>query len=334
MNIGSRRGQVTIKEVAERAGVSQMTVSRVVNGQDLVKGATREKVQSAIRELNYRPNLMARRLAGGNALFIGIVYNNPSPSYLAKVLEGALRACRDLGHHLVIDDMGGKNADIIKPQKIAEHLQRAGLDGVIITPPLSDNRDLADALTELGVANVRVAPGNIFTDTLRVAMDDTAAVQEMAQYLIDEGHERIGFIKAPEDHSAGRLRLTGYRLALDANTIPFDETLIVGGEYTYRSGTEAAFKLLALDPRPTAILAANDDMAAGAIAAANMRGLSVPNDLSVAGFDDTEIASSIWPELTTIRQPIAEMAERAVALLAAAHNKESCERPQNKFLLF
>lgn len=333
MRLSSNHDKVTIKEVAERAGVSQMTVSRVVNGQGLVKEATRKKVETAISELNYRPNLMARRLAGGNSFFIGIVYHNPSPSYLAKVLEGALKACRNLGHHLVIDDMGAVNPDNGNHKKVAESLRRAGLDGVIITPPLSDNRDLVDALTDLGVACVRVAPGNVFTDTLRVAMDDTAAVHQMIEYLIDLGHERIGFIKGPDDHPSSLHRYKGFKSALESRKISYKAELTVDGKFTYRSGMEGAFKLFGLENRPTAIFASNDDMAAGVVAAANMRGLTVPADLSVAGFDDTEIATSIWPELTTIKQPISEMSERAVNLLSAKLSGDSSVDEKNTTLL-
>jgi len=316
--MGSSRTQVTIKQVAEHAGVSQMTVSRVVNGQGLVKEATRYKVQEAVRLLNYRPNLMARRLAGGKSFFLGIVYHNPSPSYLAKVLEGALKASRALGHHLVIEDLGAQNTDSHDHKYIAESLYSAGLDGVIITPPLSDNRELVDALDDLGIASVRVAPGNVHTETLRVAMDDTGAVHTMIQFLIDEGHRNIGFIKAPEGHPSCKLRYDGYLSALKKNNIAHNPDYVISGEFTYRSGMSAAFQLLERDKKPTAIFASNDDMAAGVVAAANMKGLSVPQDLSVAGFDDTEIATSIWPELTTIKQPIAQMAAQAVTILAAS----------------
>lgn len=310
-----------------------MTVSRVVNGQGLVKDATRKKVDDAIRELNYRPNLMARRLAGGNSFFIGIIYHNPSPSYLAKVLEGALKACRDKGHHLVIDDMGAENPNEGNHKKIAESLHRTGLDGVIITPPLSNNRKLVDALTDLGIACVRVAPGNVFTETLRVAMDNTKAAHHMIEYLIDEGHTKIGFIKGPSDFPSSQHRYEGYKSALAERGLEFSTDLVVDGEFTYRSGMEGAFKLLDKDKPPTAIFASNDDMAAGVIAAANMRGLSVPNELSVAGFDDTEISTSIWPELTTIKQPISEMAEQAVNLITATLTGDDAVKDMNTTLL-
>jgi LacI family transcriptional regulator len=333
MNIRSNRNHVTIKDVAEKAGVSQMTVSRVVNGQSLVKAKTRQKVEAAIGALGYRPNLMARRLAGGNSFFIGIVYHNPSPSYLAKVLEGALKACRAFGHHLVIDDLGTNNPHHGSPEKVAESLYRAGLDGVIITPPLSDNRELVDALSKLGVASVRVAPGNVLTQSLRVAMDDTEAVRQMSLYLISQGHARIGFIKAPKGHPSSALRYEGYVTALREAGIKLYPEHVVDGAFTYRSGMEGGFELLDLKDRPTAIFASNDDMAAGVIASAAMRGLSVPADLSVAGFDDTEIATSIWPSLTTIRQPIAEMAEQAVNILCAELTGDESFKDKNTELL-
>lgn len=322
MKILNQKQHVTIKQVANLAGVSQMTVSRVVNKQGLVKETTRLKVQKAIDELNYRPNLNARRLASGKALFIGLVYHNPSPGYLTKILVGGLSACRENGHHLVLEDLG-QHMPFEEPKKTAEALARTGLDGVIVTPPLSDVSEFVETLDQLGLPVIRIAARDIKTDKLHVSMDDEAAVTEIVNHIISYGHKDIAFIRGPENHPSTHHRFAGYKCAMKDNGLDVVADYIKGGDFTYKSGLDAALALLNSSKPPTAIYASNDDMAAGAVTAAYMRGLTVPKDLSVAGFDDTEIATNIWPQLTTIRQPISDMSARAVKLLAAQiHGEE------------
>lgn len=307
--------------MAEQAGVSQMTVSRVINKQGLVKEATRVKVQTVIDALNYRPNLNARRLAGGKTLFIGLVYHNPSLGYMSNILIGALNGCRDNGHHLVLEDLG-QRAPYREPEKAAQYLSNAGLDGVIITPPLSDHNAFVHALEALGVVVVRIAPNNIHNSDLKVAMDDALAVEAMLNYIFEQGHTKIGFIKGSEDHPSAHHRFEGYQKTMKAQGLKINPNYIVDGDYTYRSGLKGGQILLELPDPPTLIFASNDDMAAGVVAAANMKGLKIPDDLSIVGFDDTEISTSIWPQLTTVRQPISEMSTRAIALLTAHLHKD------------
>ena len=325
MKILNQKQHVTIKQVANLAGVSQMTVSRVVNKQGLVKETTRLKVQKAIDELNYRPNLNARRLASGKALFIGLVYHNPSPGYLTKILVGGLSACRENGHHLVLEDLG-QHMPFEEPKKTAEALARTGLDGVIVTPPLSDVTEFVDTLDQLKLPVIRIAVRDIETDKLHVSMDDEAAVTEIVNHIISRGHKNIAFIRGPENHPSTHHRFAGYKSAMKDNGLDVVADYVKGGDFTYKSGLDAALALLNSPTPPTAIFASNDDMAAGAVTAAYMKGMTVPKDLSVAGFDDTEIATNIWPQLTTIRQPISEMSERAVNLLAAhIHGADSVQ---------
>lgn len=311
-----------------------MTVSRVMNNQGLVKEATRQKVQNAIDELHYRPNLSARRLAGGKSLFIGLVYHNPSPGYLTKILVGAMNACRDNGHHLVLEDLG-QRAPFSEPVKTAKYLNNAGLDGVIITPPLSDHDLFVHALEELGMAVVRIAPQRINDETLAVAMDDALAVNEMLNHIIKMGHKKISFVKGPPGHPSSFHRYEGFIDTMKERGIAINPDYVVKGDFTYRSGINAGLELLGLADPPTVIFASNDDMAAGVVAAANMKGLKVPQDVSVAGFDDTEIATNTWPELTTVKQPISEMSARAISLLTAhIHKDQESEEKFRKLLDF
>lgn len=310
-----RRVHATIKEVAELAGVSQMTVSRVLNRRETVKESTRIKVEEAIRELNYRPNLLARGLAGGKSLFIGLVFHNPSNTYLGELLVGALQSCRDEGHHLVIEDFTSEDLKEHGPG-IVERLGGAGLDGVIVAPPISEDDEILDALTAAQIVTVLIAPKDVSKTDISVSIDDAKAAEEMTEHILDHGHRMIGFIRGPDNQSSSRRRFRGFKSAMARHGITVEDAWVVQGDYTYRSGMLAAEALLALPDRPTAIFASNDDMAAGVVASAQRLGIKVPDDLSVVGFDDTMFATAVWPQLTTVRQPIADMAGESIRLLS------------------
>lgn len=312
---GNKRQLVTIKEVAEKAGVSQMTVSRVLNQKDIVKTATRTRVEAAMTALNYRPNLMARGLAGGKSILIGFLYHNPSYGYLNEFLVGALDECRELGHHLVVEAIDVDTMTSAR-ERYAERVRSIGVDGIIVNPPLSENRDLIDALHNIGLPFVRIAHGDLSCVDLSVVINDTEAAKMMTNYLIKKGHRRIAFILGARSHTSAAVRLAGFKAAMTKHKLAFGQAYLESGNYTFQSGVEAANRLLALPEPPTAIFASNDEMAAGVIAAAHKHGLKLPDDLSIVGFDDTAIAQSVWPSLTTVRQPIADMARKSVSLLS------------------
>ena len=315
---GTRTGRasVTMKDVAERAGVSLMTVSRVLNDTATVKPDTRERVERAVKALNYRPNLGARRLAGGRSMFVGLLYHNPSPGYLSKILKGGLNACRVYGHHLVLEDFS-TSAPYRNPELSVRALNLGDLDGLIVTPPLSVHQPFMDVLKAASLPVVSIAPADIDEPGLSVAMDDAQAVEDMVAFLVGTGHRRIAFVRGPDNHAASHHRLAGFLRGMDAHGLPVPDGMMRDGDFTYRSGLVSGQSLLDMDVRPTAIVACNDDMAAGVIGAAHMLGLSVPRDVSVSGFDDIELATTIFPELTTVRQPISAMANQAVGLLTA-----------------
>jgi LacI family transcriptional regulator, galactose operon repressor len=315
----NKRQKITIQDVAEMAAVSPMTVSRVLNNNGAVKEATRQRVQQAMRSLNYRPNLMARSLAGRSGLFIGLIYRNPSYGYLSEFLLGALSACRRLGHNLIVEEpmLDRKMVDL---ELIERRFLDTSIQALIVVPPLSDDPELIDVLERLKMPYVCVSPRlNNYTGA-SVGMNEIDAAREMTEYLLGLGHERIGFIKGPPDHRASELRLTGYKRALEARGRPFDARVISEGDFTYVSGMRLTRKLLDAGPSPTAIFASNDDMAIGAITAVHQAGLRVPEDVSIVGFDDAAAASSTWPPLTTIRQPIREMASSAIEILERVVN--------------
>jgi LacI family transcriptional regulator len=302
-----------------------MTVSRVLNRRETVKESTRVKVEEAISELNYRPNLLARGLAGGKSFFIGLVFHNPSNTYLGELLVGALQACRDEGHHLVIEDFTAEDISQHGPAFV-ERLGGAGLDGVIVAPPISEDDSILDALAAAQIVTVLIAPKDVSKTDISVSIDDAKAAEEMTEHVLEHGHRRIGFIRGPDNQSSSRRRFCGFKAAMARHGIAVDEGYVAQGDYTYRSGMLAAEAILALPERPTAIFASNDDMAAGVVASAQRLGIMVPDDLSVVGFDDTMFATAIWPQLTTVRQPIADMAAESVHLLSRhlrAHEPEA-----------
>ncbi len=308
-----RKGRaVTIDAVALHAKVSPMTVSRVVNGHGKVRDSTRERVMRAVRELGYTPNLAASSLAAAQGARIALIHTNPSSAYLSELLVGALRGTARTAMQLVID--AWDNFDTEEERKAARTLAKS-VAGAILPPPLCESKAVIAELVNAGVPVVAIASGRFSHDISRVRIDDYRASKEITDYLIALGHSRIGYIKGHPNQTASARRFEGFQAALGEAGIAQDAMLVQQGYFTYRSGLKAAEKLLALRKPPTAIFASNDDMAAAVVSVAHRRGLDVPRDLSVVGFDDTSAATTVWPELTTVRQPVAAMADSAVDIL-------------------
>ena len=313
-----QRAAPTISDVAQRAGVSPMTVSRVINAENNVRPSTRDVVNAAIIALNYAPNSAARSLAGAGQHRIGLLYSNPSAGYLSEFLVGGLDQASRSDVQLIVEkcDIGDHEVEVTR------HLIDGGIDGIILPPPLCDSRAVLDLLATAGVPAVVVATGRPQPGAFAVTIDDFRAALEMTQHIVTLGHQRIGFVEGNPNQTASARRLQGYLAALGAAGIDRDDALVRQGLFTYRSGLDAAERLLDLADAPTAIFASNDDMAAATVAVAHRRGLDVPGDLTVCGFDDTTLATAIWPELTTIHQPIADMSRAAVEVLAAAIRRQ------------
>ncbi len=302
----------TIYDVAETAGVSLKTVSRVINKESSVRDSTREKVIAAIAVLGYQPSQSARSLAGRKSFLLGLVYSNPSASYVMRAQSGALDACREGGFGLVILPCDYHQADL--SVWLISQIKEARLDGVVLTPPLAENTDLRRALSDAGIEVSCVAP-EVIDGSLSVGCDDRLAAQEICQYLIDQGHQRIAHIAGHPDHSASQLRLQGYQQALSDNGLESNAQWIVQGYFDFESGHHCAEQLLNQTPRPTAIFASSDDMACAVLVAARKQGIEVPVQLSVVGFDDSPQAIQTWPTLTTVQQPVEKMIATATKLL-------------------
>jgi LacI family transcriptional regulator len=307
----AHQGAARIADVAHASGFSPMTVSRVINGEKNVRESTRQAVLDAVEKLNYSPNLAARTLAGAEQIRIGLLYSNPSAAYLSEFLVGSLEQARLTHVQLVVEKCEPDQHE----HEVAEEMLASGIDGIILPPPLCDSALIHTVIAKANALAVAVASGRPPEGLSVVRIDDFAAAAAMTHYIIRLGHRRIGFIAGHPNQTASAQRLEGYRAALKESGIARDDALIAPGLFTYRSGLEAAETLLDLADRPTAIFASNDDMAAATVAVAHRRHLDVPSDLTVCGYDDTDFARSIWPELTTIHQPIADMSRAAVDLL-------------------
>ena len=306
-----RSGKViTILDVALHAGVSPMTVSRVINGEANVREETRARVAASVAALRYKPNQAARSLASADAVHIGVLYANPSANYLSEFLLGSLEQSSLSGCQLVIEKCEGAESEA----EAISRLVKGGVDGVILPPPLCDSEESMKALRDAGIAAVLVASGKPAPDLCAISINNFEASRAMTRYLLELGHKRIAFINGHPNQTATGQRFHGYVEAMTEAGLSVDAEQVVQGYFTYRSGLEAAEKLLT-EWKPTAIFASNDDMAAATMAVAHRKGMDVPGDLAVAGFDDTPLATTVWPALTTVRQPIAEMAREAVRLL-------------------
>ncbi|RZJ95639.1 MAG: LacI family DNA-binding transcriptional regulator [Brevundimonas sp.] len=310
----TRRGQggATVHDVARHAGVSAMTVSRVINGEPNVREQTRAKVMEAVEALGYAPNLAARSLAGAGAARIGLLYSNPSSGYLSEFLLGSLDQCSRLALQLSVEKCD-PDVDVTGP---VDRLINQGVDGVILPPPLSDSEPVLARLLEAGLPVAAVATGADHPGCALVSIDDFGASKAMTARLLELGHRRIAFISGDPNQTASAQRREGYRAALAEAGLSDTARVEVDGDFSFQSGLTAAEALLDRPERPTAIFASNDDMAAAAMSAAHRRGLDVPGDISVVGFDDTPLAMAVWPAMTTIRQPVADMARAAITILA------------------
>lgn len=302
----------TLRDVARVAGVSIKTVSRVVNEEAHVTKETMERVRQAIAELAYVPNLAGRRLVHGRSFILAVIYQNRSWNWLNDLQRGAIEQALSSGYEVlmrpvVLDDPREREA-------IGRLLDQGSVDGFVLTPPCGDSEPLRERLRD--TPHVAISP-TASPDMPTVGVDDVRGATSMTEHLLDLGHRRIGFVLGEPAQASTPLRLRGFTEALRARDLKVDPELVGEGDFSFDSGVRAADELLTRDPRITAIFASNDDMAAGILVAAHRRGLRVPDDLSVAGFDDVDLSRMVAPALTTVRQPTGAMGRRAVERLLA-----------------
>ena len=323
-------GQPTINDVARIAGVSKKTVSRVINRSPLLNDDTRRRVEDVIGSLGYIPNPQARALALRRNFLIGLVHDNPNAQMVMNVQQGILEALHGTEFELVVRPVDRGSPTMLVD--LRHFLERQRLFGLVLLPPISENDTIAALCADIGCRYVRMGSAPLDDSDHMVASNDLEAVRGATEYLIAQGHRRIGLIAGPHGFRSARERRLGFEEALANAGIALPRSMIADGNYTFESGLTAAERLLDLMPRPTAIFSCNDEMAAGVMHAARQRGLDIPQDLSIIGFDDTPVAAHVWPPLTTVRWPIASMARSAALKLTAGLDGEDIVEEPSLFL--
>jgi LacI family transcriptional regulator len=310
----NKASHATMADVAQHAGVSLKSVSRVINNEPHVSPKLKSKVEAAILALDYVPDMAARSLAGARCFTIGLLFDNPSPNYTMKMLAGAYSACLEQQYHLRIDSIDSSADTPTLNAALDAMFRNARSDGFIVTPPLSDDPRVIEALERRGARYARLAPRLDPNRSMAVMIDDAAAAARVADLFYDQGHRRIGILNGPDSHGAAFARRSGFvdRLAQRDPHLVVAEAV---GAFAFEGGIAGGLELLNAPQRPTAIFATNDDSAAGAMVACTQLGLAVPTDVSLCGFDDSWVAKTVWPYLTTVFQPIEAMAKRAAQMV-------------------
>lgn len=320
-----------INDVAKHAGVSIKTVSRVTNNESSVRQSTRQKVLDSIEALNYHPNSAARNLAATKSYTIAYIYDNPNAYYVIDMQNGILSECRKQGYELLIHPCNAKQENIVT--ELITMIRIAQLSGVVLTPPFSEMPALIKALNEHDVKFVRILSGNQQQDSYSpcVLIDDYQASYNLTEHLITLGHRQVAFICGDKEHQSTHERLQGYKSALKANNVTINLDHIVDGEYSFQFGVNGAKYLLGLEKRPTAIFSCNDEIAAGAIFAARLLSIAIPQQLSIVGFENSPFSRQTWPKLTTANQPNVNIAQKATRMLIASSRNQTIEDHNNIF---
>lgn len=318
-----QHGETTIEDVATAAGVSVRTISRVINNSPLVNQATRLQVEQVIAHLRFTPSSRARGLALRRSFLIGLVHNDHNALVLDSIQRDVITATARSGYELITHPNSLESQAAI--DEILAFVERSRVDGLIVLPPISGIPGLADALSDAGILAVALSSVPIagFSDV--IISKEREAGADVARYLMDLGHRSLGIINGPVEVSSAQERRAGF----------VDEALSAGasvveaaGDYRFASGVAAADHLLSLAGRPTGVFAANDIMAAAMLKVAAIRGILIPGDLSVVGFDGSMITQMLTPALASVYRPFGAMAQgAALRLIARIEGKELPPRP-------
>ena len=304
----------TINSVAELAGVSKRTVSRVINLSPKVNEVTRARVWQVIEQLNFTPNRQARGLAASRSFLIGLIYDVPT-LFINEIQKGILSVCGDAGYELVVHACHIESDRLI--DDVTRFVSRAKVDGMIILPPVSELGEVAETLDKAGCRYVQFTSELGVEPWKLVVTNYMPAITDMTNHLVMLGHNKMGFISGPRNNISSQKRQEIFAQALARYDLELRPEMIVEGAFTYESGVKAARKILSWKRRPTAIFAANDEMAFGVMKVAHDMGLKIPDDLSLVGFDGTPFSSFVIPALSTIRRQTDEMSRLGTQKLLA-----------------
>ncbi|MFC6652751.1 LacI family DNA-binding transcriptional regulator [Paenibacillus rhizoplanae] len=291
----------TIKDVAQKANVSIATVSRVLHNLGGYSDQTKQKVDQAIKELKYQPNAIARGLINKRTQTIGVLFPDVSSSFSSDLLHGISEYVHEHNYSVIVcnTDQDGK-----RTLKYLQLLREKQVDGIIFSSEVL-KQEYYDMLESMNVPVVLVSSRTDYANVPYVKVDDYQAAYDAVYYLITKGHRSISMISGTKgDPIAGTPRVEGYRKALEAHGIAFDSRYLVYGDFSYDSGCRAMEVLLRRTPEATAVFAASDEMAIGALSVVTKHGMNVPEDISIMGYDDLRLARMVNPPLTTVRQPL------------------------------
>ncbi|MNU95661.1 Catabolite control protein A [compost metagenome] len=327
-----------IKDIAARANVSTATVSYVLNGKKSVSEKTRARVLQIIEEMNYQPNLVAKSLKLKRTQTIGVIVEDVTSFNSSEIIDGIHEYAEEQGFSILLTnirvlkriDHFYSKADRVKelaPPAVKEIVNKQ-VDGLIYVGV--HPRDVTGLIPDMQIPIVYSYCYTNGADDYSVNYDDYQAAYESTEYLIRTGHKKIAVISGVMDSVPTKDRFNGYYQALNDNNLIFDPALIKTGDWEYESGHRSALELLNMSPCPDAILAMNDNMAAGAVSACHSLGIKVPDDISVVGFDDREFSSYLTPSLTTMRLPLHEMGIEAIRTLISVLNEDSSEEHNKK----
>ncbi|PSD14936.1 LacI family transcriptional regulator [Stenotrophomonas maltophilia] len=309
----SKGKAATINDIARLSGVSKKTVSRIINNSPLVRKDTRDKVEALMREVGYVPDPLARGLAFRRSFLIGLVYDDPGAQCIVDLQHGALRGT---GYELVVHPCDSQDPEC--PQGVRRFVQQQKLHGVILGPRASESAALAQMLDDIDCRYVRINAHASEDENHAVVTHDRDGAAAAAGYLLSLGHRDIAVIAGPGDRRAARERTHGFldRLAQVGLILPGERVLEAGD--TFESGVHAAERLLMGEQRPSAIFAGNDEIAAGVYQVALRAGIAVPQQLSIVSYDDSPLASRLWPPLTSVRRHVSDIGRTAAAMLVQA----------------
>jgi LacI family transcriptional regulator len=324
-------GRPTINDIARMAEVSKKTVSRVLNKSPFVSVETREKIDAIIARTGYSPDPQARGLAFRRSFLVGIVFDNPNPQYVVNIQQGILDGLRGSGFELVIHPCDRHSRSYLAD--IRNFVERQKLFGVILTPSISEDEQLARMLEQMSCAYVRIASVPLDRADRMIVSYDRKGAEQAAKHLIQLGHRQIGFVSGPATFRSSHERRSGLEDGLAAANLHLRSEFVAEGAYTFESGVACGKALLSRAERPTAIFCANDEMAAGLLQAARRAGIQVPQDLSVVGFDDFQIATQVWPPLTTVHSPIRNVGFLAAQRLFAGAGNEAVSPTDSESLM-
>jgi LacI family transcriptional regulator len=317
--------KLTITDIARMAGVSKKTVSRVINHSGLVKAETRDRIQEIVEQHGYQPDPQARALALRRSTLVALISNQPNPQYIVDIQRGILDGIDATAYQLVIRPCDRSSPTLY--DDICGIVTHHKLFGVILTPSISEDDELIGRLRQIGCPYVRIAAVSLDTPENMIETHDFVGGAEAARHIAALGHDRIAHIQGPETFLSAGERLRGFRVGLAEFGMKVEDRYLMTGGYTFESGITCGERLLSLDDPPTAVFTGNDEMAIGVYQAMRRAGLRIPEDLSIVGYDDSPMATRVWPPLTTVRLPTQYVGRIAVQLLVSNHDRMAMEPP-------